>query len=169
MYLSDILTPELIQTQVEATSKKRLLEHISELTTRNNPELSPTDVFEALLARERLGSTGMGHGVAVPHARLANLDQAVGCLILLKKPIEYDAIDNQPVQVAFGLIVPEQASDSHLQLLADIAEKMNDAALLKQLVTTNDPKDIYHLITKEGTQQTRQAKHDDEAHQSHHS
>lgn len=149
MYLSDILTLELIQTRVEITSKKRLLECISELTSAGSQEINQNEVFDALLARERLGSTGMGHGVAVPHARLTNLSHAIGCLLVLKRPIEYDAMDSQPVQIAFGLLVPEHDNDSHLQLLADIAEKMNNPELLKQLLHSEDAKQIYHLLTAE--------------------
>lgn len=146
MYLSDILTPELIKTNVEISSKQHLLQYLSELASQFT-HIDPDKICAALLEREQLGSTGMGHGVAVPHARLPNLQRAISCVIVMKAPIDYAAIDNQPVQIVFGLLVPEEAVDCHLQLLADIADKMNDKNLLEELINNHNNIELYNLLT----------------------
>jgi PTS system nitrogen regulatory IIA component len=119
--IAELLTPESIVARFETTSKKRLLEHASELIGRLNG-LSRQDVFDGLIGRERLGSTGLGLGVAIPHARIAGLERVLGAYLSLSAPLAFDAPDDQPVDLVFVLLVPEAATEQHLELLAQLAE-----------------------------------------------
>jgi PTS system nitrogen regulatory IIA component len=121
MKLSDILTPDRVRLDSDATSKKRVLESASQLIADCDDNLSPRAVFDCLIAREKLGSTGLGHGVAIPHGRLAGLDKTIGVFIRVPKGVDFDAPDNEPVDLVFALLVPEDSTDEHLQVLADIA------------------------------------------------
>lgn len=121
MKLSDILTPDRVRLDSDATSKKRVLESASQLIADCDDNLSPRAVFDCLIAREKLGSTGLGHGVAIPHGRLAGLDKTIGVFIRMPKGVDFDAPDNEPVDLVFALLVPEESTDEHLQVLADIA------------------------------------------------
>lgn len=129
MQILDILSPERAQAGMVAGSKKRALEQAAALVSKALDGGASSDaVFDALLARERLGSTALGEGVAVPHCRLAACTQSLGALIRLGEGIDFDAPDNQPVDVLFILVVPAQATDEHLQLLGRIAAMFNDTA-----------------------------------------
>ena len=119
--IAELLTPEAIVTRFEITSKKRLLEHVSELISRVHG-LARQDVFDGLIGRERLGSTGLGLGVAIPHARVAGLKHVVGAYLTLQAPLDFDAPDDLPVDLVFVLLVPEAATEQHLELLALLAE-----------------------------------------------
>jgi PTS system nitrogen regulatory IIA component len=125
MKLSEILTPNCIRLDADATSKKRVLESASQLLAQADENLSPRQVFDCLFAREKLGSTGLGHGVAIPHGRLAGLDKTIGVFLRLPKGVDFDAPDNEPVDLVFALLVPEESTDEHLQVLADIAGYFN--------------------------------------------
>ena len=122
MKLSEILTPGCIRLESDATSKKRVLESASELLAGTDDGLLPRAVFDCLIAREKLGSTGLGHGVAIPHGRLAGLDKTIGAFLRVAKGVDFDAPDNEPVDLIFALLVPEESTEEHLQVLADIAE-----------------------------------------------
>ena len=121
MKLSEILAPNCIRLDADATSKKRVLETASELLANTEQNLSPRQVFDCLIAREKLGSTGLGHGVAIPHGRLAGLDRTIGVFLRVPKGVDFDAPDNQPVDLIFALLVPEDSTEEHLQVLANIA------------------------------------------------
>lgn len=121
MKLSEILSPNCIRLDADATSKKRVLESASKLIADTDQNLSPRQVFDCLIAREKLGSTGLGHGVAIPHGRLAGLDRTIGVFLRVPKGVDFDAPDNQPVDLVFALLVPEESTDEHLQVLANIA------------------------------------------------
>ena len=121
MKLSEILSPNCIRLDADATSKKRVLESASELLADTDQNLSPRQVFDCLIAREKLGSTGLGHGVAIPHGRLAGLDRTIGVFLRVPKGVDFDAPDNQPVDLVFALLVPEDSTEEHLQVLANIA------------------------------------------------
>jgi PTS system nitrogen regulatory IIA component len=125
MKLSEILAPNCIRLDADATSKKRVLESASQLIADTDEDLSPRQVFECLFAREKLGSTGLGHGVAIPHGRLAGLDKTIGVFLKLPKGVDFDAPDNEPVDLVFALLVPEESTDEHLQVLAKIAAYFN--------------------------------------------
>lgn len=137
MQILDILSADRVQTGVAASSKKRLLELASTVVSKALIAAAGTasaeQVFDALLARERLGSTALGEGVAVPHCRLAGCTQTLGLLLQLTEGIDFDAPDNQPVDLLFVLVVPAQATDEHLHLLAGVAGMFNDAGARQAL------------------------------------
>jgi PTS system nitrogen regulatory IIA component len=133
MLISDLLSPERIRLDVQSSSKKRLLELISEELARNSDEFSTREIFESLCARERLGSTGLGKGVAIPHGRVKGSKHVEASFIRLKKPLPFDAVDSQPVDLLFCLAVPEDCGEDHLKLLAQVAELFSDPDLLRQL------------------------------------
>ncbi len=125
MKLSEILSPDCIRLDVDATSKKRVLELASQLLAGTDESLSRRGVFDCLIAREKLGSTGLGHGVAIPHGRLAGLDKTIGVFLRTQKGVDFDAPDKEPVDLVFALLVPEQSTEEHLQVLASIASYFN--------------------------------------------
>ena len=125
MKLSEILSPECIRLDSDATSKKRVLESVSQLLADTDEELSPREVFDCLIAREKLGSTGLGQGVAIPHGRLSGLDKTIGVFLRLPKGVDFDAPDNEPVDLVFALLVPKESTEEHLQVLASIAGYFN--------------------------------------------
>lgn len=121
MKLAEILTSDRIRMDSDATSKKRVLESASELLADCDDSLSPRAVFDCLIAREKLGSTGLGHGVAIPHGRLAGLEKTIGVFIKVPRGVDFDAPDSQPVDLVFALLVPEESTDEHLEVLSKIA------------------------------------------------
>jgi PTS system nitrogen regulatory IIA component len=133
MLISDLLSPERIRCDVHSSSKKRLLELISQELARNSDELSQREIFESLCARERLGSTGLGNGVAIPHGRVKGTQSVEASFIRLKKPLPFDAVDGQPVDLLFALAVPEDCSEDHLKLLAQVAALFSNPDLLREL------------------------------------
>lgn len=144
-----ILSPELTRKSFPGSSKKKVLEHISEAVAEAHPALTSHQIFDNLVARERLGSTGIGQGIAIPHSRLEQCQQVIGCLFVLKEQVSFDAIDNQPVDLLFVLIVPKEASSEHLELLSQIAEKFNDRAFCDKLRHANSDEDLYNLMTEQ--------------------
>ncbi len=145
MQLEEILTPERCFCQVDGVSKKRVLMHISELLGKQFATLDESEVFNAIMAREQLGSTGLGNGIAIPHCRVPHCQGIIGALITLKEPIEFDAIDSKPVDLLFVLIVPEQKTDEHVKTLAGLAELFNDPDFCYTLRQTQDSDDLYNI------------------------
>lgn len=144
--LSSILSPENILLDINATSKKRAFEQAA-LLFENNKGIARSTVFDGLFSRERLGSTALGHGVAIPHGRIPKLDKAYAAFIRLSNAIPFDAPDGQNVQLLVILLVPESATQQHLDLLAQIAQKLSDEAVRHQLLTSDDPQHIYNLLS----------------------
>lgn len=147
MDLSTLLSPDCTRRAVDGSSKKKVLELIGQLAS---PRLSGTtsfDVFESLLNRERLGSTGIGLGVAIPHGRLASANKPVAILMTLSDPIDFDAIDNQPVDIIFALLVPEDEHEQHLQTLASVAQRLNDKNCTRALRDAQSDQDLYEIFT----------------------
>ena len=147
MQIIDIIDPARIVTGVHVTSKKRALELVSELLATSTPELGQSEVFTALLGREKLGSTGLGHGVALPHGRLGTCGKPVGALAVLAEPIDFDAVDGQPVDILFAMLVPEASTEEHLLLLGQLAELFDNLEHCKQL-RNSDPNGLYQLLTE---------------------
>ncbi|QFU24498.1 PTS IIA-like nitrogen regulatory protein PtsN [Shewanella eurypsychrophilus] len=147
MELSTILQPECT-TCATPGSKKKVLELISDLAAVQYPTLSSQEIFESLLAREKMGSTGIGNGIAIPHGRLANINQPVAVLIKCEEPISFDSIDKQPVDILFALLVPAEQCEQHLSTLSSMAEKLNNKLILKQLRKTQDESELYQVITQ---------------------
>jgi len=146
MFPANFLTIERISCNNPAGSKKRVLEEVGRLLATSTPGLTQDMVFDKLLERERLGSTGLGQGIGLPHARMAGVEQACGAFVQLRSGIDYDAIDNQPVSLVFGLLVPEEATEEHLQLLAKLAALFSNAAFCQRLQKAKDAASIYQLI-----------------------
>ena len=147
MLLSDLLSPERILCDVHSSSKKRLLETISKELARNSDDLCQREIFESLCARERLGSTGLGNGVAIPHGRVKGSRNIEATFICLKKPIPFDAIDGKPVDLLFAMTVPESCNEDHLKLLAQVAELFSDPELLKELREAQSPGELLQLLS----------------------
>jgi PTS system nitrogen regulatory IIA component len=146
MHLRDILTLDRTSTDVIAGSKKRVLEFLGGLAAAGEPALDPTDVFESLIARERLGSTGIGHGIAIPHGRLKNSDHVIGALVHLQEPIDFDAIDDKPVDLLFALLVPENATEEHLEVLARLAQLFSSEEARHRLREAPDAAALFQTI-----------------------
>jgi len=146
MHIIDLLTPDRVACNVQVSSKKRCLELLGELATSGTPEITAGNVFDKLVERERLGSTGLGHGVAIPHCRVSGEGEALGAFVKLESPIDFDAADGQPVDLLFTLVVPEAAPQEHLQLLAQVAELFSDAGLCQRLRAARDGDELYALL-----------------------
>ena len=147
MLISDLLSPERIRCDVHSSSKKRLLEIISRELARNSDDLNQREVFESLCARERLGSTGLGKGVAIPHGRVKGSHDVQASFIRLKKPLPFDAIDGEPVDLLFAISVPENCNEDHLKLLAQVAELFSDPDLLMQLRAAEGSVNLLKLLS----------------------
>lgn len=133
MRISELITPARVACSGEAGSKKRVLERLGELAVADVPDLTSAEVFDSLIERERLGGTGLGHGVALPHGRMKGGRRAIGALMTLKEGIDFDAPDRQPVDLLFALLVPEHYTDEHLQILAQLAKLFSDAQMCATL------------------------------------
>jgi nitrogen PTS system EIIA component len=133
MNISELLTPERVVCTDEVSSKKRALEMLSEMLAANEPELTGGEIFDSLLSRERLGSTGLGHGVAIPHGRVRGIHTAIAAMLKLEHGVDYDAPDREPVDLLFALLVPKESTDEHLQILAALARMFADPPTLARL------------------------------------
>ena len=146
MLVDDLISPETVLPDVRTSSKKRLLEVISKALTNGSDELDSREVFESLCARERLGSTGLGHGVAIPHGRIHGSSRVRAVFVRLAKPLPFDAADGQPVDLLFALAVPQNSTGDHLKLLAEIARKFSDPELLAALRKARDAGEMVQLL-----------------------
>ncbi len=146
MKIAEILSPDRVSQGHTFTSKKKALEELAALLARGVPGIQPADILASLMAREKLGSTGLGHGVAIPHGRLAGVSKSVGAFMRLKHPLDYDAHDGQPVDLIFGLLVPQGATETHLKHLTAIAEMFSDTAFCQKARASADEAALYMLI-----------------------
>lgn len=147
MELSSILKPEAVRVISAASSKKRLFQEIADVVHHAH-DLNESRTVEALLERESLGPTGVGHGVALPHARLQDLDRVVGVFILLEKPIDFGAVDRQPVDIAFSLFAPEDAGVEHLKALALVSRTLREPTFCTKLRANPDATTLYAILTE---------------------
>ena len=154
MQLSELLSPDCTKCAVEGASKKRLLENISQIAAPKLVGISRHDIFESLLNRERLGSTGIGNGVAIPHARSPHCSAPIAGFLKLAEAIDFDAIDGDPVDLVFVLLVPEEADDTHLSLLGQVATIMNDVDTLQKLRKAGSQRELLELLTAKIREQT---------------
>jgi len=150
MVPSDFLNSDRIRCGARLTSKKRVIELMSSLLSSGVPGLTQARVYNALLERERLGSTGLGHGVAIPHGRMDSIDAACGAFIQLESGVDFDAIDNRRVDLVFGLIVPQQATEQHLQLLAQLASLFSDEQFCARLREECSPEGLIKEFSRQG-------------------
>lgn len=148
MELNDIIAPESILANLKPNSKKQLLQELAEAGA-TQLGVDAQAVFETLLEREQLGSTGVGNGVAIPHGKIANIDRIVGVFAQLSKPVEFDSMDDQPVDIAFMLLAPVGSGADHLKALSRIARVLRDQATLSSIRHATDPDAIYSLLISE--------------------
>ncbi|MEP2531579.1 PTS sugar transporter subunit IIA [Shimia sp.] len=147
MDLSSILKPEAVKVVTSASSKKRLLQEFGDLAA-SAYALKASYVVEALQERENLGPTGVGHGVALPHARLESIESVVGAFILLEKPVDFNAVDRQPVDIAFALFAPEEAGVDHLKALAQVSRRLRESAICAKLRANQDAGTLFTILTE---------------------
>jgi len=147
MDLTSLLRSDAVRTVGATSSKKRLFQELGEIAASVHG-LVANDVAGALQERESLGPTGVGQGIALPHARLENLDKVVGLFIRLEKPVEFNAVDRQPVDLIFGLLAPQDAGVDHLKALAVVSRTMRDGALCGKLRANSDPATLHTLLTE---------------------
>ena len=141
-----ILEPACVSVGNPAKSKKRALEHASELIVAAHPEIPSRRLFDQLMARERLGSTGLGEGIAIPHCRLDECHEIVGALVRLESPVPFEAIDGEPVDLLFVLVVPTDAHDAHLKVLAELARVFGEDANRKRLREAPDAAALFDVL-----------------------
>ncbi len=144
--LENILTPGRSLVSVPGGSKKRVLEQIANLVARELPDLDGQDIFESLVAREKLGSTGFGNGIAIPHCRLPGCTAPISALLRLDSAVDFDAIDGAPVDLLFVLLVPEAATDEHLELLRQIASMLDRSEVREQLRHAPTSESLYQVV-----------------------
>lgn len=145
--LESLLKPELTLCKAPGVSKKRLFETVASFISRQHPQLRDTDVYNGLLAREKLGSTALGNGIAIPHCRLSDCNTAIVALVTLEQGVDFDAPDGQPVDILFLLLVPEEAQQAHLDILAGLAQLLNEDRFCAQLRAAGDVDELYRDAT----------------------
>ncbi len=148
MHIHDLLSPKRITLSLPVMSKKRLLEELGALLQEGDTGLDAQAAFQCLLERERLGSTGIGEGVALPHGRLKGLQRAVGAFVTLEREMDYDSIDHKPVKMAFALLVPENATEEHLQILSQLATIFSNKEVRKKLLRAKTAEELYTSLTE---------------------
>lgn len=146
MELSSILQPSAVKVLANLSSKKRLFQELGDIAAVNY-QIDGSAAFSALQEREALGPTGVGHGVALPHARLQGLDSVVGCFIRVEKPFDFDAVDKQPVDLIFALFAPEDSGVEHLKALALVSRTLRDQTICSKLRANGDPATLHALLT----------------------
>ncbi len=148
--IAKLLPPANVVVGLEASSKKRAFEQAG-LLFENNQGIARSTVFDSLFTRERLGSTGLGQGIAIPHGRIKGLKDALGAFIRLAEPVPFDAPDGRPVDMLFVLLVPEQANEHHLQLLSELAQMFSDRPFREQLMSAPDALAAHALFAQWGS------------------
>ncbi len=146
MHLSDVLDVDRIAVDISVSSKKSLLEKAAMLLAASPASADSRDIFDSLCQRERLGSTGLGHGVAIPHGRVGGQESVSGALIRLQKAIDFDAPDSEKVDLFFALAVPDKCTDVHLRLLAEIAERLGNSQQRDAIREARDPDQLMKLL-----------------------
>lgn len=146
MTIADFIHPDRVRVVTDVQSKKRALERLSEILAEATPYLTETEIFTGLIAREKLGSTGIGDGVAIPHGRLKGLDECVGAMIRLPEGVDFEAPDDRPVDLIFGLLVPQDSTETHLKILRALAEMFSDEACLERLRAAGDDEGLHALL-----------------------
>ena len=145
--VSRFLPPNHVLLDIEVSSKKRLFEQIG-LLFENSRQIPRARVFDSLFDREKLGSTGLGFGVAIPHGRIRTLKDPVCAFVRTAQPVAFEAPDGQPVRLVFAMLVPEHATEAHLELLSELAQMFSDPGLREALVETTDIQAAHRLITE---------------------
>ena len=147
MEIEDILSADRIVTSLEAGSKKHAIQELAG-TAAAQTGLEEHEIFAVLMERERLGTTGVGSGIAIPHGKMVALDNLFGCFARLDNPVDFDAVDGEPVDLIFLLLAPESAGAEHLKALARISRVLRNNALCEKLRSTTTPERIFSLLTQ---------------------
>ncbi len=147
MILSKLLTPSAVRVNGHLTSKKRLFQEIGEIAAQAHG-LPAAGVVDGLQERETLGPTGVGHGIALPHARLEEAGKIVGVFLRLERPVDYDSVDRQPVDLIFALLAPRESGVDHLKALALVSRTMRDPGVVSKLRANTDPNKLYAILTE---------------------
>lgn len=145
--IANLLTADNVVVGLDASSKKRVFEHAG-LLFENRYGIARGIIYDALFAREKIGSTGLGLGIAIPHGRIKGLKEAHGAFFRLATPVQFDAPDGQPVDLVFVLLVPEAASEQHLQLLSELAQMFSDKSFREQVAAAADATAAYALFAQ---------------------
>ena len=145
--IAKLLPVANVLLDLEVSSKKRVFERAG-LLFENNHNIARSQVFDSLFAREKLGSTGLGQGVAIPHGRIKGIKEAIGALVRMREPIPFDAPDGEPVGLIFVLLVPERATDLHLQILSELAQMFSDQTFRERLAGAATAEDAHRLISE---------------------
>jgi PTS system nitrogen regulatory IIA component len=145
--ISRLLPPANVLLDLAASSKKRVFEQAG-LLFENNQGIARATVFDSLFARERLGSTGLGQGVAIPHGRIKGLKEPVAAFVRVSEPVQFDAPDGRPVQILVFLLVPEQATQQHLDILSELAQMLSDKPFRESLLTVSDPAALHAMLAQ---------------------
>ncbi len=143
MQIQSLLSIKRTLCHATCTSKKRTLEVLAELIAQGTEEVDAEKLFSQLISRERLGSTGIGQGIAIPHCRFPTQGRTIGALMTLEAPVEFDAVDNAPVDIIFAMLVPEDAESEHLQTLAQLAERLQSQQFVDALRKAESAQDLF--------------------------
>lgn len=145
--IAKLLPLSNVVLDLDVSSKKRVFEQAG-LLFENNHSIARSQVFDSLFAREKLGSTGLGQGIAIPHGRIKGLKEAIGAIIRMKQPIPFDAPDGQNVNLIFVLLVPDRATDLHLQILSELAQMFSDKPFRERLLNAQSAAELHQLISE---------------------
>ena len=148
MDVANILKPESVHCGLGARSKKHALELLSQALAASSAAYGAEEILEGLIQRERLGCTGLGRSVAMPHTRLSGLERSVGAFLRLDEAVDFDSVDGAPVDLLFGLLVPEDCDDEQIREVRELIERLGDSALQQQLHEAEDPAQLYNLLTE---------------------
>ncbi|MDD2893018.1 MAG: PTS sugar transporter subunit IIA [Halothiobacillaceae bacterium] len=146
--IADILTLERVKLHIDGISKKRVLELVSQVLASAQEGLEAWAIFDVLLARERLGSTGVGRGIAIPHGKLTELRAPIGCFLRLVTPVDFNSPDAQEVSMIFAILVPEGDEDTHLAILGQLARRFSDPEFCSAMRVTDSSETAFSLLTR---------------------
>jgi PTS system nitrogen regulatory IIA component len=146
MEISEILSRDRVKTNVQINSKKAALEALAGLIASADPDVTRAEVFESLLAREKLGSTGLGHGIALPHGRRKGGTKTTGAFMRLQAGVQYDSMDQKPVDLFFALLVPEESTEEHLNILSKLAKMFSNTELVNNIRTCETAESLYNIL-----------------------
>jgi nitrogen PTS system EIIA component len=152
MELSKVILPGAVRVLGQLTSKKRLFQELGEIAAQAYG-LKSAIIIDGLQERESLGPTGVGHGIALPHARMEDLKKIVGVFLRLERPLDYDSVDRQPVDLVFALFAPKDSGVDHLKALALVSRTMRDTAIVSKLRANSDPRKLHAILTETSTPQ----------------
>ena len=147
MIIQQILTPERTHIGAPAASKKKILELVAEHISNDVPTINASELFDALITRERLGTTGLGNGIAIPHCRFKSCPEPTGLFLKMEQPVDYDAVDRKPVDLVFALIVPDGDNQEHLEILKSLAERFHSEDVVQALRAATSEAELYNILT----------------------